>query len=152
MRDTFLTFHILATCLWIGANVLGLLVNRQLNPKAQAIASDPWYLALVGAKRYLYPPLYLIILITGVLLITAVEESRFAFTDAFNVIGIVAVLIGAWLGMIYFERQGGKIGAAFAAGDMQTAASIKTKMTIGQIVDMVVVVVATVAMIGTWGF
>jgi hypothetical protein len=151
MRDTLLTFHILATGLWIGANVVGLLVNRQLNPKASAIASDPWYFALVGVKRYLYPPTYLTILITGVLLITTNEDSTFAFSDTFNVIGIAAVLIGAWLGMIYFERQGGKIGAAFAAGDMGAAASIKTKMTIGQLVDMGVVVLATVAMIGTWG-
>ncbi len=151
MRATLLTLHIVASCLWIGANVVGLVVNRQLNPKATTVASDPWYFALIGAKRYLYPPLYLVILVTGVLLITSVESTSFAFSDTFNIIGIAAVLIGAWLGMVYFERQGRKVGEAFATGDMQAAGVIKTKMTVGQIVDLAIVVVATVAMVGTWG-
>ena len=151
MRATLLTFHILASCLWIGANAVGLIVNRQLNPKATTVASDPWYFALVGVKKYLYPPLYVIILVTGVLLITAVDSTSFAFSDTFNIIGIAAVLIGAFLGMVYFEFQGRKIGQAFATGDMATAGVIKTRMTIGQLVDMGIVLLATVAMVGLWG-
>jgi uncharacterized membrane protein len=150
MRDILLIIHILATCLWIGANVVGLIVNPRINRHASAIASEPWYLALVRTKRYLYPPVYLIILITGVLLVIAVEDSPYKLTDAFNVIGFLAVLVGAWLGMIYFERQGPRVGAAFAAGDMQTAESIKRKIAIGQFADMAIVVLATVAMVSTW--
>ena len=151
MRDTLLTIHILASGVWIGTNVMGFVVNPQINPKASAIASDHWHRTVVGFKNYLYIPAYLIVLITGVLLVTAVDDSPYELSDTFVLIGFLAVLVGAVLGMIYFPRQGRKAGAAYDAGDMPAAASVEQKIAIFSLVDMVVIVVAVVAMVSTWG-
>ena len=151
MRDILLTIHILAVGVWIGTNAMGFMVNPQINRRASEIASDHWPRTVVGFKYYLYIPAYAIVLISGVLLVTAVEDSPYEMSDTFVLIGLFAVLVGAVLGMIYFPRQGGKAGAAYDAGDMGAAASIEKKIAIWSIVDMIVIVVAVVAMVSMWG-
>jgi hypothetical protein len=151
MRDILLIIHILALGLWIGASVVGLTVNPRINPRASAVASDHWHLTVGAFKRYLYIPAYLTVLVTGVLLIIAVEDSPYGLTEAFMLIGYLAVLIGAWLTMIYFARQSSKAAAAYDAGDTQTAATIEQKIAIGQYADIAVIVIATVAMVSKWG-
>ena len=151
MRDTLLTIHILSAGVWIGTNVVGFMVNPQINPKASAIASDHWHRTVVGFKNYLYIPAYVIVLITGVLLVIAVDNSPYKMSDAFVLIGFLAVLVGAVLGMVYFPRQGRKAGTAYDDGDMPAATSIERKIAIFSLVDMVVIVVAVVAMVSTWG-
>ena len=152
MRDTLLTIHILAACIWLGANVVGFVVNPQINPAARVIASDHWHHTVVGFKRYLYMPAYLIVLITGVLLVTAVDGSPYEMSDTFVLIGLIAILAGAVLGEFYIARQSRKVAAAYDADDKRTAASIEQKLAIASLVDMAVIVVAMVAMVSTWGF
>ena len=151
MRDTFLTIHILGAGVWIGTNVVGFIINPRINPRASEIASDHWHRTVVGFKRYLYIPAYLIVLITGVLLVIAVDDSPYEMSDTFVLIGLLAVLAGAVLGEIYVARQSRKVAAAYDANDMRTAASIEQKLAIASLVDMAVVVVAVVAMVSTWG-
>ena len=151
MRDTLLTIHILSAGVWMGTNVVGFMVNPQINPKASAIASDHWHRTVVGFKNYLYIPAYVIVLITGVLLVIGVDNSPYKMSDTFVLIGFLAVLVGAVLGMIYFPRQGRKAGTAYDDGDMAAATSIERKIALFSVVDMVVIVVAVVAMVGTWG-
>ena len=141
MRDTLLTIHILGAGVWIGTNVMGFMVNPRINPRASEIASDHWHRTVVGFKRYLYIPAYLIVLITGVLLVTVVDDSPYEMSDTFVLIGLLAVLAGAVLGEIYVAHQSRKVAAAYETGDMQAAS----------LVDMAVVVVAVVAMVSTWG-
>ncbi len=152
MRDTLLTIHILGACIWLGANVVGFIVNPQINPAARVIASDHWHHTVVGFKRYLYMPAYLIVLITGVLLVTAVDGSPYEMSDTFVMIGLIAILAGAVLGEFYIARQSRKVAAAYDADDKRTAASIEQKLAIASLVDMAVIVVAIVAMVSTWGF
>ena len=151
MRDTLLTIHILGAGVWIGTNVMGFMVNPRINPRASAIASDHWHRTVVGFKRYLYIPAYLIVLITGVLLVTAVDDSPYEMSDTFVLIGLIAILAGAVLGEIYVAHQSRKVAAAYDADDMRTAASIEQKLAIASLVDMAVIVVAVVAMVSTWG-
>ena len=151
MRDILLTVHILAASVWIGTNAMGFMVNPQINPRASEIASDHWHRTVVGFKYYLYIPAYVIVLVSGVLLVTAVEDSPYEMSDTFVLIGLLAVLAGAVLGEIYVARQSRKVAAAYDANDMRTAASIEQKLAIASLVDMAVVVVAVVAMVSTWG-
>ena len=151
MRDTLLTFHILATGLWIGATVVGLIFNPRINSKASAIASDHWHLTVVAFRRYLYIPAYLILFSTGVVLGRSADDPTYKWTDTFNMIGKIAILFGVVVVLIHLARQGRKAAAAYDAGDTQAAASIEQKIAIWLLVDLAVVVLATVAMIGTWG-
>ena len=146
MRDTLLTIHILGAGVWIGTNVMGFIIDPRINPRASEIASDHWHRTVVGFKRYLYMPAYLILLITGVLLVTAVDDSPYEMSDTFVLIGLLAVLAGAVLGEIYVAHQSRKVAARHETGDMQAVAPIEQKL-----VDMAVIVVAVVAMVSTWG-
>ncbi len=152
MRDTLLTIHILGAGVWIGTNVMGFIVNPQINPAARVIASDHWHHTDVGFKRNHNMPAYLIVLITGVLLVTAVDGSPYEMSDTFVMIGLIAILAGAVLGEFYIARQSRKVAAAYDADDKRTAASIEQKLAIASLVDMAVIVVAIVAMVSTWGF
>ena len=151
MRDTLLSIHILASGVWIGTNVMGFVVNPRINPRASAIASDHWHRTVVGFKNYLYIPALVTILVTGILLITAVVDSPYELSDTFVLVGFLAVIFGSVLGTICFPRQGGKAAAAYDADDMVAVKSIEQKIALWSLLDMVVIVVAVVAMVSTWG-
>jgi len=151
MRDTLLTIHILAACIWLGANVVGFVVNPQINPAARVIASDHWHHTVVGFKRYLYMPAYLIVLITGVLLVTAVDGSPYEMSDTFVMIGLIAILAGAVLGEFYIARQSRKVAAAYDADDKRTAASIEQKIARWSLVDTAVIVMTMGVMVSKLG-
>ena len=150
MRDTLLTIHILGACIWLGANVVGFIVNPQINPAARVIASDHWHHTVVGFKRYLYMPAYLIVLITGVLLVTAVDGSPYEMSDTFVMIGFLGIFVAVLSG-IYFARQGRKVAAAYDADDKRTAASIEQRIAGWSLVDTAVIVMTMGTMVSKLG-
>ena len=151
MRDTLLSIHILAAGAWFGTNVVGFLVNPRINPSARSIATDNWHHTVVGIKqRYIYTPAQLLVLITGVLLLIAVDDTPYTMTDTFVLIGFLALVVAVLSG-VYFARQGARVGAAYDAGDTEAAASIEQRIAMWSLVDMAVIVVTMVAMVGTWG-
>jgi uncharacterized membrane protein len=150
MRDTLLTIHILGAGVWIGTNVMGFIVNPQINPAARVIASDHWHHTVVGFKRYLYMPAYLIVLITGVLLVTAVDGSPYEMSDTFVMIGFLGIFVAVLSG-IYFARQGRKVAAAYDADDKRTAASIEQRIAGWSLVDTAVIVMTMGTMVSKLG-
>ena len=150
MRDTLLIIHILAAGSWIGANTVQFFVNPRINDKGAVIAAY-WHRTVVGFMRFLYMPASLIVLITGVLLVTAVDDSPYEMSDAFVSMGFVAIIVGAALGMAFFAPQGRKAAAAYEAGDMGGAAAIEKKIAIGGLLDTAVIIVTVVAMVSKWG-
>ena len=105
--------------------MVSFLINPRINPKARAIASDDWHHFVVRIKqRYIYTPAQLIVLITGVLLVTEVEDSPFKMSDTFVLIGFFALVVAVVSG-IYFARQGARVGVAYDAGDTGAAESIE---------------------------
>ena len=150
MRDTLLIIHILAAGAWIGANTVQFFVNPRIGDQGAVIAAY-WHRTVVGFMRFLYMPASLIVLITGVLLVTAVDETDFAMSDAFVSMGFVAVIVGAALGMAFFAPQGRKAAAAYDAGDTRGAAAIEKKIAIGGLIDTAIIIVTVVAMVSKWG-
>ena len=131
--------------------MVSFLVNPRINPKAHALATDNWHHTVVRFKqRYIYTPAQLLVLITGVLLLTAVDNSPFKMSDTFVLIGFLALVVAVLSG-IYFARQGARVGAAYDAGDTEVAGSIEQRIAMWSFVDMAVIVVTMVAMVGTWG-
>ena len=151
MRDTLLTIHILAACIWLGANVVGFIVNPQINPAARVIASDHWHHTVVGFKqRYIYTPSQLIVLISGVVLVTAVDGSPYEMSDTFVMIGFLGIFVAVLSG-IYFARQGRKVVAAYDADDKRTAASIEQRIAGWSLVDTAVIVMTMGTMVSKLG-
>jgi|TARA_B100000315_G_scaffold244780_1_gene269896 uncharacterized membrane protein len=151
MRDTLLTIHILAACIWLGANVVGFIVNPQINPAARVIASDHWHHTVVGFKqRYIYTPSQLIVLISGVVLVIGVDGSPYEMSDTFVLIGFLAIFVAVLSG-IYFAHQGRKVAAAYDADDVRTAASIEQKIARWSLVDTAVIVMTMGVMVSKLG-
>jgi hypothetical protein len=150
LRDTLLTIHILAAGTWIGANAVQFVMTPRVGDRGAAIAAA-WHRAVVGLMRVLYMPAALILLVTGVLLVTAIDETSYEMSDAFVSIGFLAVIIGAGLGMRFFAPQSRLAAEAYDGGDTGAAAAIERKITIGGLVDTAVLVVTVVAMVAKWG-
>lgn len=150
MRDTLLTIHILAAASWFGANMVQLLVTPRVGGREPAVAAA-WHRATVGFARFLYMPASIVVLITGVLLVTAVDDSPYEMSDAFVSVGFLAVVIGAVLGMGFFAPQGRRAADAYDSGDGATAADLERRIGLVGLVDTVVIAVTVVAMVSKWG-
>ena len=116
------------------------------------IASDHWHHTVVGFKqRYIYTPSQLIVLISGVVLVTAVDGSPYEMSDTFVMIGLIAILAGAVLGEFYIARQSRKVAAAYDADDKRTAASIEQRIAGWSLVDTAVIVMTMGTMVSKLG-
>ena len=150
MRDTLLIIHILAAGSWIGANAVQFLITPRIGDQGAAVAAA-WHRGVIRMGRLLYMPASIIVLITGIMLLTVVDDSRYEMSDAFVSVGFVAVIIGAGLGMGFFLPQARSTAAAYESGDTGTAAAIERKVAIVGLLDTAIIVLAVVAMVGKWG-
>lgn len=151
MRDTLLIIHILSAGSWIGANAVQFLITPRIGDQGAVVAAA-WHRGVVRIGRLLYMPASILLLVTGILLVTAVDDSPYEMSDAFVSIGFLAVIIGAGLGMGFFLPQTRNAVAAYESGDTGTAAAIERKVTMVGLVDTAIIVLAVVAMVSKWGY
>ncbi len=150
MEDTLLTIHIIAAGAWLGANVVQFLVAPQVQKIGGSVAAG-WHRTVEGLLRTLYMPASLLALITGVGLIVAVDDSPYEMSDPFVSLGFLTVIVGSALGMAFFAPNSRKAAEARESGDDTLAASIESKLLIGGVIDMTLVIVTIAAMVGKWG-
>lgn len=150
MRDTLLIIHILAVGAWFGTNVVQFFVLPRVADKGAVVAAA-WHRTVVGFMRYLYMPASIVILVSGLLLVTAVDDSPFEMSDTFVSFGFLAIIIGSGLGMGFFAPQGRKAADAYDAGDAATAAAVEKNISLAGLLDTVVIIVAVIAMVDKWG-
>ena len=96
-------------------------------------------------------PAAILIIITGTLLLTVVDDSPYEMADMFVSVGFLVVFIGAGMGMAFFPKQSRAAAAAYEAGDTAGAKEIETKINIAGAIDTVLIVIAVIAMVGKWG-
>ncbi len=150
MRDTLLTIHIIAAGTWLGANVVRFLLTPQLQRAGGTVAAR-WHRNMVGLLRTLYMPAAVLALLTGVGLVTSVDNSPYEMSDLFVSIGFLTVVVGSALGMAFFAPNGRRAADARESGDDTLAASIENKLLIGGVVDTALVIVTIAVMVGKWG-
>jgi len=150
MEETLLTIHIIAAGTWLGANVVRFIVTPQLQKVGGATAAG-WHRIGVGLLRTLYMPAAILALITGIGLLSVVDESAFSMSDPFVSIGFLTVIVTSAMGMAFLAPQGRKAADARESGDQSAAADAEKKILLGTILDTTLVVVTIAAMVGTWG-
>lgn len=150
MRDTLLIIHILAAGAWFGTNVVQSLVTPRIASGGNQVAAH-WHRTTVGLLRMIYMPSAIIIVVTGIGMLTVVDDSPYEFSDAFVSMGFVAVIIGSALGMGFFASRGRAAAEAYDSGDTTTATGLERKIALGGLLDTFVIIVAVLAMVDKWG-
>jgi uncharacterized membrane protein len=150
MRDTLLIIHILAAAAWFGTNMVQVAINPGIHKRDAAIASH-WHTTTASLARVVYMPASMVSLLTGILLLVAVDDSPYEFSDMFVSIGFAMIIVGAGMGMGFFAPTARKAAAAYDNGDTQGAAQLEKKIAMGGMLDTTLMVLTVAAMVGKWG-
>jgi hypothetical protein len=148
LRTTLLVIHILAAAAWFGANVTQAVVTPHF-VRAGGEPAARWWRATVQMGRVLYMPAGIIVLVTGVFLVTS---GPYSFADLFVSIGFLAVIVGVVLGIVVFGPRGRRAAELHESGDSAAAVPVERSIAGFGALDTVVVAVTILAMVAKWGF
>ena len=149
MRDLYLVLHIFLAAAWIGGGLtVGFLLPRM--QQSGATAAKAFFGAYEGMGKIYFNVAGIGVLITGILLVLD-GTNGYEFEDAFVIIGVIAVIIGAVLGMAGFGPLGRKVIAAYDAEDEGAVKTLTGRFATLGIIDALVLIVALVAMVYKWG-
>ena len=148
MRDTLLVIHILAAATWFGGSMTaGFLASRM-----RAIGHEAGSGFMAGFEkmgRLYYPPSAVVILATGIWLV--IDNDAYNFEDSFVVIGVVSVILGAFLGIRIFGPLAQQARAAHEAQD-ETALDRTYRRFAGfGVLDIAILAFAVISMVTKLG-
>ncbi len=149
MRDTLLVIHILAAATWFGTNMVQVAVNPGIAKKGAVIAAS-WHRTLLSLIRLVYTPAAIVSLGTGVLLLTAVENTVYEFSDTFVSIGFLMIIFGSVMGVAFFSKRSAAAADAYDAGDLEAAATAEKQIMMGGILDTVLMILTVAVMVSRW--
>jgi uncharacterized membrane protein len=146
--QTFLLFlHVLGAAVWIGGAVTALVLQRQFGPEGEAAVAWRERSAVLG--RALYPPAAVLVLITGVLMVTG--DEAYSFADTFVSLGFLAFIVGLVLGVGVYGPQGSKALEALKQGNLAAALAIDRRLMLLGLLELALLVVTLLAMVYRWG-
>jgi len=148
VQTVLLYIHILAACVWLGANVTQIIVN----PAMQRIGGEPaavWMHQTVRMGRIVYTPSAIVLLVTGVWMVT--RSAVYQFEDVFVVIGVFAVVAGALFGMFIFAPVGRAAAVAYESHDANDVKSTQLRLATFGTIDTLIVLFAIWAMVNRLG-
>ena len=149
MRDLYLVLHIFLAAAWIGGGLsVGFLLPRM--QRSGAAAAEAFFRAYDSMGKIYFNVAGIGVLVTGILLVLD-GTSGYEFEDTFVVIGIIAVIIGAVLGMAGFGPATRNIVAAYENEDEGSIKTLTGRFSMLGILDTIVLLVALVAMVYKWG-
>ena len=119
MGDALLFIHIAAVAIWVGAGVTQVVVSPAMQTVGGAAAVE-WMRQVVRLGKILFSPAAVVVLVTGVAMV--IDDAFYEFEQAFVVIGFIAVIAGAVLGMRVYGPRGTEIAALHEAGKPDEAA------------------------------
>ncbi|MGI8518491.1 MAG: hypothetical protein ACR2ME_09165 [Acidimicrobiia bacterium] len=148
MRDILLWLHIIGAGTWLGANITQAFVGPKL--MANRETAPGWLRAVQSASGPLYGIASGLILITGIVLVL-ISDGAYEFSSVFVTIGFAVVIIGGALaGLVFNKKTRQMIGLYESGQDAQVPAIYRSVGTWG-ILDSLLIVVATLAMVSKWG-
>lgn len=118
MREALLFVHVVAAATWIGAGITQLVVGPAMQRKGGAVAAA-WMRQTVRLGKVLFSPAAIVVLLSGVWMV--LRETVYEFEQAFVVIGIVAVVLGAFLGMRVYGPYGEELAGRYETGEIAGA-------------------------------
>jgi hypothetical protein len=148
LQNTLLVLHIVAVAVWLGASVTQLVVAPMLTRQSNDVAAA-WMAASMNLARRLYPVAGVVVLVAGIGLV--LMEGGYEFSDLFVGVGIAIVILGGILGGAVFGPAAERAAAAFSSGDTATARAAMVKIARFGLLDVILLVIAIVAMVAKWG-
>lgn len=149
MRDLLLFLHIVGAGTWLGANITQGVVSPRLLSGDHTVAAA-WARTSVRMGTVLYTPAGILILVTGILLVT-MSDGVYRFEHPFVVVGFVVIAAGIFLGVRVFGPQGRKSAELHEAGGSPELSSIHKRIAGFGFLDTVLVLTAFLVMVTQWG-
>lgn len=149
METILLLIHILAAAAWFGASV----TQAYVTPRVSAIGGAPaanWQRMIVGLGKHVYPPAAIVVFITGFGLV-GVSDGVYGYGDAFVVVGILMVVVGAALGIRVFGPLAEQTASAFDQDDRASADGLLKRAAGFGILDTLLLVFTFIVMVYRWG-
>jgi uncharacterized membrane protein len=113
MYEFLLAIHLLCAVIWAGGGVSVHVLGRWTLKRGDPDQIVTFNRDAMKIWNVLYPPLAIILIIAGVLLI---EEVGYSYGDLWITLGFVGWLISLVLAIGFYAGQGRKVEAAVAAG------------------------------------
>lgn len=143
MGDALLIVHILAAATWLGAGV----TVGFLTPRLRGAGDETAGAFMAAYERMglvLFNPAGILVLLTGVVLVI---DGPWEFENAFVVIGVAVVVIGAVLGARVFSPLSREAQVAHAGGDVARLDRIYARFRTFGALDTSLIVLAIIAMV-----
>ncbi len=149
MRDTLLVIHVLAASTWFGTNMVQMAVSPGIARKGAVIAAS-WHRTLISLGRVVYMPAAVVSLGTGILLLTAIDNTAYEFADKFVSIGFLMIVFGSVMGVAFFAKRSATAADAYDAGDLEAAATAEKQIMMGGLLDTVLMILTVAVMVSRW--
>ncbi len=147
MRDLLLSIHVIAIALWFGGAVMIGLLNMGVMKAGRVDAQAVLARVESGLGLKWFMPMAVTTLVTGILLIVAVDGSPYEFSDLFVSVGFLAIIVSAILGPTKFEPLGRKIADSIEAGDQAAAEAAAKEIRMWSISQEILLLVTIVLMV-----
>lgn len=145
--QALLWIHIIGAAIWFGGGVATHFGDRVLGRESDAVRAG-WYRLVLAYGQRLYTPAAIVILLTGIFLVTG--NAQFEFSSAFVSIGFVTVIIGGILGGTVFGPQARIASQAFDGGDPNVAEAAVSRIRTASMGETALLAFTMAAMV--WKF
>ena len=145
-RTVLLALHIAAVGGWLGANFVQLLVSQRF-AKRPAELGAAWARETMWLGQRYYPAAGALIAVTGVLLVL---DNDWSWGAGFIWVGVAVIVIGAAMGVAFFEPLARKRAEALEAGDTSGADTAQRRIIPLALLDTALVLIAVLAMVHKW--
>ena len=139
-----MVLHIAGAGIWLGANIVQLVVP-QMAAKQGAAAAAGWYRVAGKLSSRLYMPVAILILITGSILVLQTESVSFG--SLFVTIGFGVIIVGALLGKFVFDPGSEKAAAAIESDDQGLIRAATSRIATFGTIDTLLVLFAIAVMV-----
>jgi hypothetical protein len=146
--EFLLWIHIIAAATWFGAAVSIQVSAQAFDSEAGAVRAA-FYRSWVKTGQVLFTPAAVVVLITGILMVTGSEA--YGFGSTFVSIGFLTVIVGAALGMALYGPRGRAAAEALDSGDTATASAAISRLRQGGALELALLAITIASMVWKWG-
>ena len=138
--------HILGAATWLGCNVAQAFLGGMVGNASADVRA--WY-SEAGEKmaKVVYNAAGIVILLTGIGMVSSKEHFGAEFSDPFVGIGFAAIIIGAALGITVFAPKNRALAAAVRSGSTGEETKLRSTIMAFGILDTAIVVFTIGAMV-----
>jgi hypothetical protein len=142
-----LVLHIAGAGVWLGANVMQLVVpGMAARQSTEAVVG--WYRVASSLSKKLYTPVAIVVLTTGVVMVLL--DDSFSFGSLFVTIGFGMVVIGALFGMFIFDPTSEAAASAVETGDLGKVRAASSRIATFGTIDTLLLLFTMTAMVLRW--